>query len=437
MFRFAEPVVRELAAAGHDVRVSFALPDDVQDDVVVSDAGARLVPFAAGGTSRGARAVDLHRTLASYMSLRRRWPPLLRERWLDYFPSKLVRTLRAVDAAGLSLLIDGRQAARLATALTRLWPVPSSLVEQLREVQPDVVVASPLVFPGSREVDAIRAAQRAGVPTVGLVLSWDNLTSKGLFHAVPDRVLVWNEAQVDEAVGWHAIPRDRIDILGAPVFDYLFEVDRRGTRQCALAELDLSPGARYVVYGGSSQIGLGPGGEIEIVVSLLRALHAVDWGAEGAPLLVVRPHPNNPTGWSRVHADGLLVQETSGFPTGEDARNELALLLAHADAVIGLNTSLFIDAAILDVPAVALSLSTYEKRDRVPNRLTHFEHLVRAGFLSHADDPAAASSLLVKLRRDGDFGHANRIAFVRRFIRPQGLDRPAAGLVAERLASLG
>jgi hypothetical protein len=56
----------------------------------------------------------------------------------------------------------------------------------LEAYRPDVVVASPFIFPASKELEYIKAAKALSIPTVGAVLSWDNLTSKGTFHVIPD-----------------------------------------------------------------------------------------------------------------------------------------------------------------------------------------------------------------------------------------------------------
>jgi hypothetical protein len=427
MFRFVEPVVRQLVADGHRVVVSFALTGGADADGVVEAAGASLVPFAAAPSA----PLDLHRNLASYVTLRKCWAPLLRERWLEYFPSKVVRLVRLLDRIGLSPALDSRLLASVLVRTARLWRVPPALEQQLKQLEPDVVVASPLIFPGSRELDAIRAAERAGIATAGIVLSWDNLTSKGMFHALPQRLLVWNDAQAAEAAAWHDIPGDRVDVLGAPVFDYVFA--RRGVRARAEVLRDLGIDGPYVVYGGSSRIGLGPGGEIELVRGLAAAVREQDWSSPGPPTIVVRPHPNNPAGWDALDTEGVIVRPGTQFPGSPAAQDDLVQLIEHSDAVIGINTSLFIDAAILGVPLVAPAL----EGDRVPNRLTHFGHLVRAGILDRPADMREAARLLVALRLEGDTRAAAREAFVGSFIRPLGLDRPAAASTSERLASLG
>ncbi len=44
------------------------------------------------------------------------------------------------------------------------------------------------------------------IPTVLVVASWDNLTTKGVIRDVPDMTIVWNEDQVREAIEFRGVP---------------------------------------------------------------------------------------------------------------------------------------------------------------------------------------------------------------------------------------
>src|SRR5918911_248558 len=79
---------------------------------------------------------------------------------------------------------------------------------------PGAVRFTPLLEPGSVQVEFERAANRMGIPTCLCVASWDNLTNKGLIHELPDLVTVWNEPQREEAVRLHGVPEERIVITG-------------------------------------------------------------------------------------------------------------------------------------------------------------------------------------------------------------------------------
>jgi hypothetical protein len=170
------------------------------------------------------------------------------------------------------------------------------------------------------------------------------------------------------------------------------------------------------------------------VRDLQRAIAKTHWSGS-APTLVVRPHPKNPAGWNTGAAEGVLVAPGTAFPDSEAEKNDLAATVRHADAVVALNTSLFIDAAILGTPTIALSLPRERALHRDPSELRHFEHLSRAGFLERASSADEVVALIERLRSEGDQRVAARTRFIERFIRPHGLDRPAASLLADRLAS--
>jgi hypothetical protein len=429
-FRFCEPIVRELHARGHTSVVSFALGGDADAVSVVRAAGARLEPYAASGSTRTARWADFHRTLVSYYTLRRRWRPLLRGRWLDYFPSPVVRMIGLVDDVGLSRLADSRSITSLLRSTSTLWPVPRAAKRQLRAIGADLVVASPLIVPGSNELEAVRAARSAGVATAGIVLSWDNLTSKGLFHALPDRLLVWNDAQVREAVEWHGVEPDRLEVVGAPVYDYLFDRRQRLERATALELLGLPADARYVLWAGSSRLALGVEGEARLVGDLAAAIAATPWVEDRRPRVVVRPHPTLRTAWE-ARTGGAISLAPAAFPVSEREKDELAVVVGNADAVVGLNTSLFLDAAVLGVPTLALSVPG----ERSPAAIAHFDHLVRGGFVTQVADAGAAAEELARLRREGDRLQDVRESFVASFLRPCGLELRSAAVAAERLAS--
>ena len=93
----------------------------------------------------------------------------------------------------------------------------------LADLDPDVVLITPLIELGSTQADWLRAAKRRGVRTGFPVFSWDNLTNKGLLRDVPDLVLVWNDLQAAEARELHGVPAGRITLTGAPAFDHWFD----------------------------------------------------------------------------------------------------------------------------------------------------------------------------------------------------------------------
>jgi hypothetical protein len=433
--RFIEPVIAALVADGHDVHVSIERGGShVYPTVPAVPVTPLAVPSAAPTLGdRRLRGAAVVRAFASYVALRTCFGTLMRERWLAYFPPGLNRLVRFIDGVSLSRLLDNRATRLLAMRWARAISAPRTLVHQLQALNPDVVVTTPMIYPGTRELDVIPEARRRAIPTVGFVLSWDNLTSKATFHYKPDALLVWNEAQRREAVEWHGFAPDEVEALGAPVFDYLFDSHDRATRPEVLSALGVEDND-YVLYAVSSRLALGSGREADVVKRLGEALRA----EAGTPrLLLVRPHPGNPIPSSAPLGPNVVVAPTPSFPNTPNARRELLALLAHADAIVGLNTSIFVEAAVLGTPVVAMSLAGDVAAERGPSSLPHFSHLVAAGFVHCVTSPAEAAVALADVRARGDDRQDAAAAFVREFVRPCGIDRPAATLVAERIVSVG
>ena len=145
-------------------------------------------------------------------------------------------------------------------------PVPRAFKALIEAHRPDVVLVSPLVGMGSTESEFIRAAEELHVPTVLPVSSWDNLTNKGVLRDVPTTTIVWNEAQVEEAVRLHGLPREQVAVVGAHTFDHWFGRSPSSTRNEFARERGLDPERPLLLYSAAGA------GSIKIDQSFVRAL---------------------------------------------------------------------------------------------------------------------------------------------------------------------
>ena len=115
------------------------------------------------------------------------------------------------------------------------------------------MLVSPTIWPKDPvEADYLHAARTLGIPTIGYVNSWDNLTSKGTIHVVPDLYIVWNEPIALEAVEIHDVPRPTVRITGAPHLDMFFSLRPQRDRAQLCAEMGCAD-APYMVFLCSSR----------------------------------------------------------------------------------------------------------------------------------------------------------------------------------------
>ena len=118
-----------------------------------------------------------------------------------------------------------------------------------------------------------------------------------------------------------------------------------------------------------------------------------------------------------------------GNPVTEQARADYFDSLAYSRAVVGLNTSAFLEAAIAGRPVLAILPDEF--RDNQEGTL-HFGYLstVGGGLLRTSRTLAEhCVQLSQELAASGDrVGHD---AFIRAFVRPHGLDMPATPVFAD------
>jgi hypothetical protein len=345
----------------------------------------------------------------------------LRERAARQVPQPLTRTLDA---------LRGQPRAKAALgALERAVPPRDSVLRFISTQEPDLVLATPLLDLGSPQLDYLRGARSLGIPTGLCVASWDNLTNKGLLHDLPTVVTVWNEGQRREAVGLHGVPAARVAVTGAQAYDHWFGRRPSRTRDELIALAGLPPGRAFVLYVGSSQF-LAPD-EPDWIARWARAVR--DAGSEVG--ILVRPHPLSPLGAAgreRLEAiPGVAVWPRSGQNPVDDAtRADYFDSLAHAEVVVGLNTSAMIEAAIAGRPVL-----TVVRPESETGQLgtLHFHYL-----LAEEGGPARPARSLeehveqLAAALDGDAGPP-ATSFVGRFVRPHGLDQPATPRLVDAL----
>ncbi|HLG55040.1 MAG TPA: hypothetical protein VI485_06890 [Vicinamibacterales bacterium] len=315
----------------------------------------------------------------------------------------------------------------------------------LREQAPDVLLLSPLVHFGSAQADFVASARALGIPVGMLLYSWDNLSTKGCLHRPPDWMFVWNERQRAEARALHAFPEDRVVVAGAPRFDAFFELRRRLPREEFHERLGLDPRQPTLLYVCSSQ--LVSAGEAVFVRKWLAAIR----GSAG-PLrdcnVIVRPHPDIALlgdeepfvqiAWPSVRGAKGFVARPFDDPraivlkTSDRAQQGLYECLVHSAAVVGLNTSAELEAAIVGTPVYTVFAGD-EDADGQSSTL-HFHYLLeeQGGCVRSARGLAEhVAQLQAELESPQDRATIRR--FAGEFLRPHGIERAVSPLLAEAI----
>ena len=437
-FRNYDSVLRQLASRGHQIHLAIEQKEVLGGRQAVEKL-ARECPTISFGElpprphdQRLEVAQRLRRGLDYLRYLERFYDgmPLLRVRARNRTPLGLVR---------LAEIRAGRLWRRgLVHALHRIESTiapPQVVVDYVRDQKPDVVLITPLVGLGSQQIDFVRAARQLGIPTALAVWSWDHLSSKAFIRDCPERVFVWNETQRNEAVTLHRVASERVVVTGAQCFDHWFDRRPSRTREAFCAQLGLPADRPIVLYVCSSLI-YGSAAEAPFVREWLTRLRAHPDPRVASAAVLVRPHPSKMAQWEGFDLSDLgPVARWGGNPINEDARADYFDSLYHSSAVVGINTSAFIEAGIVGREVLAILPEQFHD-----NHLgtAHFRYLLEigGGLLRVSSDVSEhLAQLSMALVRPPTSIHPHR-AFLESFVRPRGIDSAATPLFVEEVERL-
>lgn len=455
LMRHYGDLVELLLARGHEVEVAFSRvldPDESPEELAITEAIAarheRLVTTLVAGRDpadgwRGiARVTRFFGDYLRYLHPRFADAPLLRERIAERLLKALspaTPTARSVRvAAGAIRLLEGRASRHLSDAALAVLrvvedgiPPSESLTRWMSSRAPDVVVVAPLVERGSEQAEFIKSARALGIPSVLSVTSWDNLSSKGLIRPLPDRTIVWNETQAGEATAMHRVPRSTVVITGAHRFDPWFGRRPSLGAEAFKEKVGLPADVPYVLYLCSSSF-IAPA-EKAFVDRWIRAIRASNDAAIHHLGVLVRPHPKNLSEWRTGELDAPLARvwpRTETTLTDEESRADFFDSLAHACVIVGANTSALIEAAIVGKTVLTVADGTFPGQDGT----LHYRYLLttHGGFVREARTLTEhLGHLHDAVTHDGtDPGAA---AFVRRFVRPRGIDVAVTPILADEI----
>ena len=439
-----ESVLRGLADQGHDIHLSFVMADKIDHR------GERVVTELANNCPSITHSELLKRTEVRWFEFARavRFTiDLLRYRLPIYAEATALRARaeRRVPRPARWLTkipvfrwkLFNQAAHRLLLIIERMIPVDPVIEADVLEQQPDLLLVSPLVDLGSDQVDYIKAAKKHGIRSGLCVHSWDNLTNKGLIRVVPDRVYVWNEVQLVEAVDYHGVDASRVVVTGASTYDQWFDWEPSRTPEAFKEEVGLDPGTPYLLYLCSSPFIAAT--EIDFIEEWIAAVRASSDLVLRNIGLLVRPHPENRQPWHRLDPSALgntAIWPLQGAnPVTSSARNDYYDSIFHSCGIVGINTSGQIEAGI--VGRKVFTVRRPEFTDSQAGTL-HFHYLtdVGGGLVQVGDDLEGHLAQLHEHVNSEQDGEAAR-HFVREFVRPHGLEVNATGLFLKELVAQG
>jgi len=232
---------------------------------------------------------------------------------------------------------------------------------------PDVIFSTDLQ--NELDVRMIQEAKKLGVKSTGMIRSWDNITSKGLLRALPDKFAVHNEIIKKELIKYVHVSPEIIDIVGAPHHDSYVMKKTTQNRSEFFEMYDLDLNKKIILF---SPIGNRYIRDNKLDALVLETLSEID-----ANIFVRMPPADTAELKIPANAKANIIFDHTGTHSWADGKSPVSLksnevsradeeklinTLAYADVVITGQSTMVIDASIFDVPSIVICFDQ-EKRN--------------------------------------------------------------------------
>lgn len=308
-----------------------------------------------------------------------------------------MRALRAPASAIAALKLEGRYETWLEDFLLS-HERSTDATKRLTENRPALLLATgPQRY---EEPAVIASAKRLRIPTLALITSWDNITTKNRIPFRHDGYIVWSAQMRKELLEFYPeTDPSSIYVVGAPQFDVFFQDRFRESRGEFCNRVGLRADRPIILYA------LGSPNFLKEHHGALFLAKRVQEGELGDVQLLVRPHPLFSDGHEATafnsFGDRVRVQQTgrSDVPTAERTQKEADITdwvstFRNVDVVINLSSTATVDAAICDRPVVNLDFDPEPGQPNaglvhdVNHLWTHFRPIAESGGVWLVRNPA-------------------------------------------------
>jgi hypothetical protein len=315
--------------------------------------------------------------------------------------------LSILSLPGLATLETWHQLRKL--TLTRF----EALEQLLDRVRPNVVI-HPTALNGVFVNDIIQTCRARSIPSVLIMNSWDNPSTKNAVTGVPDYFLVWGNQTADHARRYMGLDQNRIVVMGAAQFE-TYATENALSRSSCASQLGLNPIRPIFLFAASSILGSD--------YQRLKRLEA--WCAtkgSNAPQILYRPYP-----WRRIEGEiaailsenwkHITVQKDVLATTGDGDFGETAIsrkvAISAADGVLSPLSTIIVEAMLMKKAVMCVYPVHDMKAEFAPANapLVHFREILNnPDVVVSRDDVELPLCMDAMLDKIGRTDHLDRLA---------------------------
>ncbi len=246
--------------------------------------------------------------------------------------------------------------------------------------KPDLVFA-PNVF-AMPDVWALKQAHRRGIPNVGMIKSWDNPTSKGLFRVHPNRLIVHNHLLKKEVAKIDDYPEEKVFVSGIPQYDIYFKDSDLHKREDFWKKYGIDPAQKIILYLEPGLMLAPHGEEIWQIMNEFLEKREIKFLAE----IFVSIHPAYSVKDEVLQRLNRIKFVRLGEYAGKNYKSwefsnedmlELMYAVKFSDLVINTGSTMNIEASILDKPIINIAFDGFSEKNYVESvrQYYDFNHL--------------------------------------------------------------
>lgn len=263
--------------------------------------------------------------------------------------------------------------------------------------KPDLVFSTLVIHP-EMDIPILREAKRRGIQTIGMLRGMDNLTTHGFLRMVPDKFFLQNLYLKEQAIKWHHLDSNRLEVVGFPQNDWYFRKELIEPREAFLARLGIDPKKRVILYGAMGDYLFPKEGEVAEVFEEL-----VENGSLPEDLvLIFRAHPGFYSPLEKIKKLKHVIPDRGArykiegrFQDWEMGEQEIAHLInsiVHSQMIICAGSTIALDAIALGKPAISVAFEKTKTNywlsaRRFRHHYTHYQDLMATEGIAPADSP--------------------------------------------------
>lgn len=258
--------------------------------------------------------------------------------------------------------------------------------------KPDLVFATDIFNP--HDVKCLLEARGAGIKTVGMVRSWDNTSTRGVLHFVPEEIVVHNKIIKDELISYNKIDGSKIHITGIPHHDKILTPPRI-SKDDFFKKYGLDPKKKTVFYSPGGRMQYKFDGEF---LKMLQKLTETESFSQSVQF-VVSEQPGDvlcKNGFDFSNAPNMILITLGVNLTGRKKESEITkeddedfvTFLYYSDIVLTLVSSVTLDGTFYDTPVIVLGFDPKKDLSDSVRKFTkykHFKKLLGHNLLSVSD----------------------------------------------------